>query len=169
MFKKLASVFGLWIILASVFATTVLAFPILTPNIIQSITLTAEPNSTPQTFEPAAEQVLKTTVVFDNTLAAQLANSTGYVKVKHGNTVIKTLATWTNANPPNVPDWNGKDIDVDAEDFCGDSGAICPSGNYKVEVEVEYTDVNNNTPYDVESSDFKIYPPAINITNLVVN
>ncbi|OGJ42703.1 hypothetical protein A3B60_01135 [Candidatus Peregrinibacteria bacterium RIFCSPLOWO2_01_FULL_39_12] len=164
MFKKLASVFGLWIILASVFAVPAMAAPNPNPNIIQSITLTV-PNATPQTFEPSVPgQALQTAVVFDNTLNPQLANSTGYARVIHGTTtIIKTLATWTNTNAPiSIPDWDGKSVDTGVL-VCG--GTFCPVGNYKVEVYVEY---GTDPTYDVESSDFKIVP-AVNITDLTVD
>lgn len=166
MFKKFVAFVSLWAVSASLFAVPVMAADI-SANLITSVTLSVV-GSTPQTFEPSAAQVLKTAVVF-NTTAAQ---STGYSRVMKGTTVIKTLTTWTDgALPQSFADWDGKAIDATAEaqGVCGNQGAVCPDGDYKMDVRVEYASGADKI-FELESTNFKVYTtPAVTINTLAVN
>lgn len=171
MFKKAVSYAVLTAVLTMIMPASVLAANIQSPGLIQSVTLSV-PNGTPQTFEPALNQVLKTAVAFDTAnFGAQLSQSTGYAKVISGTTTVKTLTTWTNqALPAAIADWDGKSIDNNAaaQLICGNTNAICPDGDYKIEVRVEYS-AGVDKIFDLKTQDFKVFTtPAVAISNFSV-
>lgn len=163
MLKKLLSALCLWAILGS--AITLPAYAATVPaTIIQSFNLSVA-NSTPQTFNPSAGQTLLTAVTYD---ATKTATSNGYVKVIQGSTVVKTLATWTNAVPTAViPAWDGKSVDVTGQALCGTAGAVCPAGDYQIETEVDYA-VAPDTHQDKQTKNFTITttPSTLQIISL---
>jgi len=172
MFKKLVSAISLLAVIASFSALPVVFAAPLSADLIKSVTLTVA-GSAPQTFEPSAGQILKTAITFDTTgFAAQLSNSSGSVKVMQGTKVIKTLNNWTTTGvPTQIADWDGKSIDntPEAQGICGNTGAVCPVGDYQIVSHVEY--VNGlDTTSDNDTTAFKVYiTPAVAITSLAVS
>ena len=172
MFKKAVSYAVLAALFTMIAPASVMAANIQSPGLVQSVTLSV-PNGNPQTFEPAVNQVLKTAAAFDTAnFGQQLSQSTGYAKVISGTTTVKTLTTWTTqALPAAIADWDGKSIDNNAaaQGICGVANAICPDGDYKIEVRVEYS-AGVDKIFDLKTADFKIFTtPAVAISNFSVN
>ncbi|MBI5754147.1 S-layer homology domain-containing protein [Candidatus Peregrinibacteria bacterium] len=171
MFKKFVAALSLWTIFATVMPLSVFAANIPIAGLIKGVTLTVA-NSDPQTFEPAAGQVLKTAVSFDTAnFATELSKSSGSVNVMQGTKVVKILSTWTDTGlPASIADWDGKAIEntQDAQNICGNQGAVCPAGDYQIATHVQYTG-GTNTFFDDKTTAFKVYvTPAVAINNLAV-
>lgn len=165
MFKKLIAFVSILALSASLFAMPVFAADIQT-GLIKTVVLSVD-NGSAQTFDPGTNpaQKLKTAVTYEPNFSQQLTISTGYARVMKGTSAVNTLVTWTNqdAAQQSVPDWDGKTIDntAEAQAVCGTQGAICPEGDYKVEVRVEYTSGSDKI-FDLKTADFKIFTLAVN-------
>ncbi|MEK7672409.1 MAG: FlgD immunoglobulin-like domain containing protein [Patescibacteria group bacterium] len=172
MFKKIVSALCLTAVLSLIMPASVMAATTDNNALIQSITLTV-PNATAQTFNPATSgQSLKTAIAFDSASSSQLSNSSGFVRVIKGSTVIKTLKTWTNENVTTVtvPDWDGKQIDSTsaAQGVCGTAVAICPVGDYQIEASVEFSPSAGDTTFDLDTADFKIISGTVTINTFTL-
>lgn len=137
MIKRLIS--GISVAALLLFAIPSTAFSaIITKSFITSITLTV-PLSAPANFNPTNGEVLNINVDWDEaTYSTYLNSSGGYIRIKQGPSVVKTVSSWDTAGnyPSTTVTWDGKSIDntTTAKAVCGSVGAACPSGNYQVEV-----------------------------------
>ncbi|MBI2634335.1 S-layer homology domain-containing protein [Candidatus Peregrinibacteria bacterium] len=152
----------------AILATIALMIPVnafaadIPATLITSVILSVA-DSTPDRFEPSAGQSLATAVVF----STSASDTTGSVKVKQGSTVVETLASWTNTTvPTSITAWNGRTIDSTGEGICGAAGAVCPNGNYTVEVAIS-APFGSDTLVDTETANFTIFTtPAVEISSL---
>lgn len=147
---------------------------VVSQDLIQTIDLAVSGGGTAANFQPGSGQSLTTSVDFNTeSFGNQLANSSGYVVIKQGSTVIKTLTSWTNSNVTtlSVAVWNGREIDntSSAQAICGTSGAVCPNGSYTVEAHVNYVS-GSDTFLETQTANLTIGAPvtALAITNFVV-
>ncbi|MBI4975411.1 S-layer homology domain-containing protein [Candidatus Peregrinibacteria bacterium] len=163
MFKKILSGFILSVTMFTLIPLSAFAVNIPT-TFVTSLQLTVSGGGTASSFKPKDGQVLTVNVTLDTVnLGSQLNKSSGYVKVKQSDKVIKTLANWDISQSGSLPSlsnltWDGKLTDgtADANAICGTVGAVCPDGAYKVEAYVQSVIDASNTLTDTKSADLTL-------------
>lgn len=169
--KKLISVLAMTAILLGILPGVAFAV-ISNQNLIETINLTFPVGGTANNFQPGSGQTLTASVDFNTeSFETGLANSNGYIVIKQGVTVIKTLDSWLNRNVTTLipKTWTGREIDTGVT-LCGTSGAVCPDGSYTVEAHVEFLSATGDTVLETQTANLTIGAQAtpLAITNFTV-
>lgn len=148
MFKKIISSLAVIAIMATIIPSSVFAAEI-KGDFISNIGLLVDAKDLSDTnkFIPQASKKLTTIVTLKTGNIISGTSTKGHIQVKKSGKVVKTLASWNVGDEAFKPggsgiageSWDGLNIDntTDAKAICGDKGAFCPAGAYKVEVRIE--------------------------------
>jgi len=158
MFKRFSSLLIISSLILSQFTVSVSATNV-SAELISGVNLTIN-NISNTEIHPSNNETLSIAVNYNNNdFSGQISNSSGSIKVLKDQKIIKTLATWnTGEQVVTSVSWDAKLIDnnADASSLCGNTGAACPDGDYKIVVSIASVVDSNITLNDEEIKNFTI-------------